>query len=46
MFFDLTFFVLSQEKNTLKYQTETYMQKPVPFTRGGDLWTTKEGKRK
>lgn len=45
MFFDLTFFVLTQEKKTLKYQTETNVQKPVPFTQGGDLSTTIEGKK-
>lgn len=36
-FFDLKCFQVSQEKSTLKYQTETFMQKPVPFTQEGAL---------
>lgn len=46
MFFDLAFFPVSQEKSTLEYQNETFMQKPVPFTQDGGLWTTNEGKKK
>lgn len=46
MFFDLAFSPVSQEKSTLEYQNETFMQKPVPFTQDGGLWTTNEGKKK
>lgn len=40
------FFKSAGRKEPLKYQTETFLQKPIPFTQEGALWTTNEGKKK